>query len=305
MKKTLCYMKKIFSLSVENISETCEIEISQYSKPFKEFKKFSLFKEIFYCFKYFYPLLFAIIFYSFLTFLTPFFFKEFLEKIQNISETNLIPIVNLVISILLSYLVINFIFFYSFKLALEVRRNISKYLLLFIENNSKIETGVIVSLYGQEISKIQSAAQSFPLIVLSGLISIMSCSFLIYLNGIYSLFSIAVLLLSIYFTKKISIWNSRVSNELNFKTQNRVESVSGIYSKIHSIILSGLAKNARKIIFNKRNEEEFFIKSRINSVIVLNLFTNPATDNLTLCGIKSIFCSKETLHKPWIFLPSP
>jgi hypothetical protein len=94
---------------------------------------------------------------------------------------------------------------------------------------------------------------------------------------VFSLFA-GLLFFSIYFLLCIKGYNIIVSDSYDISAEQLAKSIS-IPIKINNI--------------------------RSVMRAVTDSFTNPATDNLTLCGIKSIFCSKETLHKPWIFLPSP
>lgn len=206
-----------------------------------------------------------------LTFHMPIAFQDFLADLaagRNVRAGAL----GLFVLLAASYLSINGVFAMAFWLGIEARRHWGAAAVLAMARSTDAPSMRLVSFFGQELEKIESAVSVMPLLVLNLGITIVSSALLIRFNGSLGWIAITALVVTTLITEALARHNAKLSQQLNRSTQARAETTAILFKTVRTIIQAGLVGNAATAIAALRKDEVSILRKRTVALTWLNLF---------------------------------
>ena len=206
-----------------------------------------------------------------LTFHMPIAFQDFLADLaagRNVRAGAL----GLFVLLAASYLSINGVFAMAFWLGIEARRHWGAAAVLAMARSTDAPSMRLVSFFGQELEKIESAVSVTPLLVLNLGIIIVSSALLIRFNGALGWIAIIALVATTLITEALARHNAKLSQQLNRSTQARAETTATLFKTVRTIIQAGLVGNAATAIAALRKDEVAILRKRTVALTWLNLF---------------------------------
>ncbi len=171
-----------------------------------------------------------------------------------------------------SYVSLNGVFAMAFWLGIEARRHFGARAALAMARSTDAPSMRLVSFFGQELEKIESAVSVMPLLALNLGIAIVSSALLIRFNGSLGWVAIVALLATTLITQALARRNAKLSQQLNRSTQTRAETTAILFKTVRTIIQAGLIGNAATVIAALRKDEVAILRKRTIALTWLNLF---------------------------------
>lgn len=171
-----------------------------------------------------------------------------------------------------SYVALNGVFAMAFWLGIEARRHFGASAALAMARSSDAPSMRLVSFFGQELEKIESAVSVMPLLALNLGITIVSSALLIRFNGSLGWVAIVALLATTLIAQALARRNAELSQQLNRSTQTRAETTAVLFKTVRTIIQAGLIGNAATVIAALRKDEVAILRKRTIALTWLNLF---------------------------------
>ncbi len=170
-----------------------------------------------------------------------------------------------------SYLALNGVFAMAFWLGIEARRHYGAGAVLAMARSTDAASMRLVSFFGQELEKIESAASVLPVLALNLGITIVSSALLIRFNGSLGWVAIVALVATTLITEALARHNATLSQQLNVSTRARAETTATLFKTVRTIIQAGLVGNAATAIATLRREEVAILRKRTIALTWLNL----------------------------------
>lgn len=206
-----------------------------------------------------------------LTFQLPIAFQDFLADLaagRNARDGAL----GLFVLLAASYVSLNGVFAMAFWLGIEARRHFGARATLAMARSTDAPSMRLVSFFGQELEKIESAVSVMPLLALNLGIAIVSAALLIRFNGSLGWVAIVALLATTLITQALARRNAVLSQHLNRATQTRAETTAILFKTVRTVIQAGLIGNAATVIAALRKDEVAILRKRTIALTRLNLF---------------------------------
>lgn len=206
-----------------------------------------------------------------LTFYMPIAFQDFLVELAA-GRNALDGALWLFALLAASYVSLNGVFAMAFWLGIEARRHFGANAVLAMARSTDAPSMRLVSFFGQELEKIESAVSVMPLLALNLGIVVVSSALLIRFNGSLGWVAIIALLATTWITHALARRNAELSRLLNRSTQARAETTAILFKTVRTIIQAGLIGNAATAIAALRKEEVAILRMRTIALTWLNLF---------------------------------
>ncbi len=171
-----------------------------------------------------------------------------------------------------SYLTLNGVFAMAFWLGIEARRHFGAIATLAMARSADTPSMRLVSFFGQELEKIESAVSVMPLLALNLGITVVSSALLVRFNGSLGWVAIVALLATTLITHALARRNAELAQRLNRSTQTRAETTAILFKTVRTVIQAGLIGNAATVIAALRKDEVAILRKRTVALTWLNLF---------------------------------